>query len=530
MNIHETDVLVIGGGAAGMWAALAARQEGCRVLLVSKTPLGISTCTYLSGGMFSVPTESNPPERHRERTLQTGKGINDPKLVQILSEEAADRVRELERLGIPGKWEKEGFYCLGKPPAWGAPLALGLAQACKHQGVLNLPWVVINRLGLEGGEVSGALAWDYREGKPMAFEAKATILATGGGGALYERHDNPLQMTGDGYVLAFHAGCRLRDMEFVQFLPPGLAEPGKPSMVIAPTLCDYGKVVNSLGEDIPEKYRLTARPLAVRSRDAFSLAIFQEEQNGREVFLDLRSLTEDRWPRDNMAQTQRGILTRQLRCQERPIRISPVCHHFMGGVAIDRDGRTEVPGLFAAGEVAGGVHGANRMGGNALSETAVFGYRAGKAAALKAKEEKRKGPSAAIHQGLKEFEKSLLLQEGEISFLEMKVALGKILWEKAGILRNGPGLKKALEEIYQLREERLPKLQVQNPREVLGRMEIENGLWVGEMIVRCALFREESRGAHFREDFPKSDDSKWKGNLFLQKSPEGMRLEFRPLD
>lgn len=530
MKIHEADVLVIGGGGAGMRAALAAREQGNEVLLVSKTPIGKANCTYLSGGMFSVPVGGVSKDNHLEKTIQTGKGINDPKLAQILSEEAEERVRELERFGLVGKWEKDGFYCLGKPPAWGAPFAEALAKACQTQGVALLPWIMVCELLVQEGRAVGALGFDFRDGKPIAFQARAVILANGGGGALYQRHDNPLQATGDGYALAFHAGCHLRDMEFVQFLPPGLAEPGKPPIIVAPTLCDVGKIINSEGEDILKKYNLTEKPVAVRSRDSFSLAIFQEELAGRRVFLDLRSLSEGDWPRDNMVQTQRGLLIRQLRCQEKPLGISPVCHHFMGGAVIDADGRTEIPGLFAAGEVVGGVHGANRMGGNALSETVVFGCRAGASAGRGLKEQRgKKEVEGQIGQRLSDFQKRIQRTGRGLPVRELKKSISQTLWEKAGILRDGPSLRLALEELLQWRKEKLPEVSVRNSKELLGKMEGENALWVGEMIIRSALMREESRGAHFRKDFPKSDDQKWKGNIFLQKSATGMQLEFRPL-
>jgi fumarate reductase (CoM/CoB) subunit A len=530
MNIQETDVLVVGGGGAGMRAALAAREQGCRVLLVSKTPIGKTTCTYLSGGMFSVAGKEMSKETHLERTLQAGKGINSRELVEILTEEAPERVRELEGFGLAGQWESERFYCLGKPPAWGAPLAGALAKACEGQGISLLPWVMIGQLLVQEGRVVGALGLDFRKGKPIAIQTRAMILANGGGSALYQRNDNPVRITGDGYALAFHAGCHLRDMEFVQFLPTGLAEPGKPPFIIATILCDYGKITNSAGENILEKYNITERPVAVRSRDSLSLAIFQEEKEGEKVFLDLRFLSEDDWPQEHMALSQRAFLLKHLSCSKKPLPISPLCHHFMGGVAIDSNGRTDMAGLFAAGEVSGGVHGANRMGGNALAEILVFGYRAGASAGRWVKtQEKQKGLEGCFGQELSAFQKKIQQGGSGPPARDLKKMVGKILWENAGILREEKGLRLALEGLLQMREESLPRVKVQNPKELLEKMEVENALWVGEMIIRSALMREESRGAHFRKDFSKSDDQKWKGNIFLQKSATGMQLGFLPL-
>ena len=530
MGIIETDILIIGGGGAGMRAALSAQERGAEVLLISKTPIAKSTCTYLSGGAFSLAVEGMSEEAHLKATLQAGRGINASNLMKILVGEALQRVHELERLGVVGEWRKGRFYCLGTPPAWGAPLARAMADAVKKKGISLLPWVIVSDLLIEEGRAVGALGFDFHRGKFLGLAAKAVILANGGGGALYQRHDNPVRITGDGYALAFHAGCPLRDMEFVQFIPSGLAEPGKHPILIAPSLCDAGRVVNSLGEDILKKYRITEKPVAVRSRDSFSQAIFMEEMEGREVFLDLRRVSEEEWPRDNMAHSQRDLLMRNFACLLKPIRISPMCHHFMGGVVADPKGMTEIPGLFAAGEVVGGVHGANRMGGNALVEVLVFGHRAGESAAGWAKERVRgKSAETLIHDRLRVLHGMATSSGKGLPPKAVRKMIGEILWKESGILRDRQGLEKALDSLRRIRQEMLPQMNAETPKETLEKMEVENALLVGEMITRCAIMREESRGAHFRKDFPKTDDKKWRGNIFLKKSGDGMSLEFRPL-
>jgi succinate dehydrogenase/fumarate reductase flavoprotein subunit len=405
-----------------------------------------------------------------------------------------------------------------------------MADAVKKKGISLLPWVMVSELLIEEGRAVGALGFDFHRGKFLGFRAKAVILANGGGGALYQRHDNPVRITGDGYALAFHAGCQLRDMEFVQFIPPGVAEPGKPAILIAPSLCDAGRVINSPGEDILNKYQITEKPVAVRSRDLFSQAICMEEAEGREVFLDLRGVSEEEWPGDNMARSQRGLLTRNLSCSRKPIRISPMCHHFMGGVVADPKGMTEIPGLFAAGEVVGGVHGANRMGGNALDEVLVFGHRAGESAAEWAKERVREKGAGTLIQARLRILQGMATSSGK--GLPPKAArkmIGEILWKETGILRDRQGLENALDSLRRIGQETLPQITAGTPKETLEKMEVENALLVGEMITRCAIMREESRGAHFRKDFPKTDDPKWRGNIFLKKTGEGMSLNFHPL-
>jgi succinate dehydrogenase/fumarate reductase flavoprotein subunit len=364
----------------------------------------------------------------------------------------------------------------------------------------------------------------------MGFAAKAVILANGGGGALYPRNDNPVRATGDGYALAYHAGCKLRDLEFVQFIPEGLAEPKRPGYLLAPTFADAGLVVNSRGEDVLKKYRIFDRPVAVRCRDIFSQAIAWEEKDGREVYLDLRALTEETWPKDNMARSQWDLLRRNLSCQERKLRISPTCHFFMGGVAADLKGDTGIPGLFAVGEVAGGLHGANRMGGNALSEVFVFGYRAGKIAGQQVRGMSRgEGDRRRVEQQGREAFENLRYSSSGTPPRELRRKFGKTLWESAGIIRDRRSLLGALTAFRQMEKEELPAARVSTPKEMLEKMEMKGALLVGEMIARSALLREETRGAHCREDFPEADDTRWKGNIFLRNEKGKMALEFRPL-
>ncbi len=528
MEMIKTEVLVVGGGGAGLRAAMAAGENGAQVHIVSKTPIGKSTCTYLSAGGFTLSVGGLSKEDHLQATLQSGKGINNREFVKILVEEATERVQELERLGLVGEWGKGRFFVTGKPPCWGAPLTKLLAEAVKKRGVSDLPWITICKIVLQGGRAVGALGYDYRAGKMIAFLTKAIILANGGGAALYQRHDNPVRMTGDGYALAYDAGCSLRDMEFVQFMPPGLAEPGRPTILIAGSLCEVGRVINSSGEEVLRKYQITDRPVIIKARDTFSLAIFREEMQGQHVFLDLRSLSEADWPRDNVTQSQRPYLTKNLSCRDKPIRISPMCHHFMGGVTIDQHGETEIPGLFAAGEVAGGVHGANRLGGNALDEILVFGRRAGLAAAEWAKNHGwLDNVATLLQQEMKTFAGKKLAASIGLPPRKVRQSLAEILWREGGILRNGKALEGALATIRHMQAENLPRAKTETPKEMLEKMESENAFLVAEMILRSALMREESRGAHFRSDFPTMNDQKWKGNIFIKKSGQGMQLEFR---
>jgi len=530
VEVLETDVLVIGGGGAGMRAALAAREEGSGVVLVSKTPIGKSTCTQLSGGAFSVTSQGFSREKHYELSFLTGRGLNQIEFLQALVDEAPLRIRELESFGLRGEWGAGRYITRGKAPVWGDPIVEVLKQTAQKRGVLLHPWIMIFDLIYDDGKIIGALGFNLRSGKQIGFCARAVVLANGGGGALYSKTDNPVRTTGDGYSLAYKAGCALRDMEFVQFIPIGLAVPGKPANLLAPSLADAGKVLNSQGEDILRKYRILEKPVAVRCRDTFSRAVVFEERAGEKVYLDLRHLTESNWPGDHMAQSQREMLTRIFSCGEEPLRISPVCHFFMGGIAITINGETGVPGLFAAGEVVGGVHGANRMGGNALSEIFVFGYRTGKTAGQWAQDasSNQSAPKRVQEFAAQRAEKFRCTFTGTPPS-ELRKRFGKILWERVGILRDQRGLTQFLEEAEQMEREEIPAVRRSTAREILERLEIENALHVGKMIARSALLREESRGAHHREDFPETDDTRWKGNIFLKSEKGQMKLEFRTL-
>ena len=530
MEIIKTDVLIIGGGGAGMRAALAAREKELEVLLVSKTPIGKSTCSYLSGGAFALAMEGFSKETHFKLTVQDGKGVNELEMVKVLVEEAPMRLRELEEMGLRGEWRKGLFSCLGKAPSWGAPLTEALSDAVRERGISEKPWVVIFDLLVEEGKVIGALGFEFRKGVPVAFLSRATLLANGGGGAIYPRSDNPVRATGDGYALAFQVGCRLRDMEFVQFIPLILAEPGSPPLLLAPPLADAGKVMNSSGEDVLAKYQIVDKPVAVRCRDSFSQAILREEEQGEKVFLDLRSLGEKGWPKNNMSMSQMPMLRDRFSCFQRPLRISPGAHFFAGGVSTDPEGKTEIPGLYAAGEVVGGLHGANRMGGNALSEAIVFGYRAGVSSAEWALAGKKPGESKALIQSRWEaFQKKWKSNGKGFTPKALRKRMGEVLWNHGGVLREEDGLQSGLREIGRMKSADLPWASSETPKGILEKVEVDHGLWVSEMILRSALLRQESRGAHFRKDYPFTDDRKWKGNIFLKKSREGMSLSFSPL-
>ena len=513
------DVLVVGSGAAGLRAAISAKKKELNVCVISKQAPGKATCTILSAGVFAATEENKSLDNHLGRTLQAGRGINQRELVKVLVEEGPMRLKELKKWGVNAEFHRGYLFCKGRAPYRGREIVQCLLTKNKALGTRFVSGQLVAELKpLEGA--FGVLAFSPRANKWLAMCAKAVILSTGGAGALYLRHDNPKRMLGDGYVLALKAGAALQDLEFAQFYPLGLAEPGLPAFLVPPNIADDGRLYNSCGEDILKKYKILERPAAERARDKLSQALFIEiYKKKREVFLDLTEVSKLKWHENPFSATTLPILGERYRANHRPVRVAPMAHHTMGGVCIDAYGTTSVPGLFAAGEVTGGLHGANRMGGNALTETLVFGARAGEAAAVWAKDSNSE-PKTEIFKDA-EIEKFASVQKtARSNSAELMANLSEIIWKEAGIIRNQRGLELTLNAVNTISKEILQS-PIGNPLDVQRRIEILLGAQAASLIIQAALKRKESRGAHFREDFMEQDDDNWQGHLQVKLSRNG---------
>lgn len=507
-------VVVIGGGGAGLVAALEARQAGAEVLLLNKS-LGASSCTSLSFGAFRVARSVPDREEHFTQTLVAGKFLNDRKLLKILVDEAFDRVQNLEKYGVPLLHESPFFYVLGTAPFYGLKMTNPLQKATKELKVTSMEQTVALDLLKFQNTVCGVLAYDANQDALLVISARSVVLATGGAGALYPLHDNSPRTTGDGFALAARAGAVLRDMEFVQFYPLGLVEGSIFRCIVPPFLGDHAPIRNALGEDILVKYQIQERPAAVMARDSLSQAMFREIKEGRGfgpyLEFDLTKVPEKEWDQNPQVHHYKKILLEKYPGLKRPLKIAPVCHHFMGGVVIDENCRTSLPGLFAAGEVTGGVHGANRMGGNALSECVVFGALAGHQASQYAAWTRR----YPVETCKIEKAKRLLAQwrgkgpDSPKSSQEFKKHLAQIMFAKVGIIRNGEQLERAQKEVESLDEEAQTAMGCQGPREIIEVIELKNLITTARMVIRGALLRTESRGSHCREDYPETDNQRW---------------------
>jgi len=513
------DILIIGSGAAGLRAAISARQKGLDVCVISKQAPGKATCTILSAGVFAATKAGSSPDSHLKRTLQAGRGINQQDLVEVLVEDAPQRLKELKKWGINADFQRGYLYCKGRAPYLGKEIVRCLLAINETLGTRFIAGQLVAELKpLEG--FIGVLAFSPGTGKSLSIGAKAVILCTGGAGALYLRHDNPKRMFGDGYALALKAGAVLQDMEFVQFYPVGLAEPGLPGFLIPPRLADHGQLYNTRGEDILKKYDILERPAAERARDQLSQALFTEIYKRDEaVFLDLRKVSSLEWHEDPFSASTYPILGERYGAIDRPVRVAPMAHHTMGGVCIDTNGATSVPGIFAAGEVTGGLHGANRMGGNALTETLVFGARAGEASAAWAKHNGNV-PTAKLFQDAEVENFASALKTAEPNPSRFMAHLSHTLWKEAGIIRNRQGLEHALNTVKTI-STKILQTDTGDQLEGQPKTEILFGARVAALIIQAALKREESRGAHFREDFADQDDKNWRGHLQVKQSGDG---------
>ncbi|MHB1421178.1 MAG: FAD-binding protein [Bacillota bacterium] len=515
----ETDVLVIGSGGAGMLAAITAFESGKKVLIVSKAPLGTASCTVLSNGAFRSEAGGFSREDHIRTTLRNGLGLNEPAMVEILAAESAENIKGLARFGVTIKERKGGYYCEGgRPQITGAAFTAPLARYIKTLGIPVLPKALVWELLVGDGRVAGAWGFDQDKAEFFCVDAAAVVLATGGAGGLFSRTDNPSSITGDGYALALRTGLGLADMEFVQFYPVSNADPGAPEKFIKPVVVELGRILNSRYEDIVEKHCITRRPLAIQSRDALSRAICLEVLEGRGVnggvLLDLRQVDEAAWLRggglfgDPKPLSTRDSLEQAYQISQLPMMVLPTCHFFMGGIPTDAGHRTEIAGLFAAGEVTAGLHGANRLGGNALSETVVFGIRAGRAAAqwagrlipVPGEREQAERKAAAL---VAEFSGD---KKDSVPIYMIRKHLRELMWREAGVLRNDVGLAEAWVKVKEMAVTPVA-VNMKDPRQVVAALELKNMIITAHAVIASAISRTESRGSHYRLDYPQQDDA-----------------------
>ena len=543
MEKVNTDILIIGGGLAAMMAALEAAGSSLSVLMVSKGAVGNSGATLMAYANFAAvlpegEEKGDTISAHAEETCAAGAHINDPDLVRALAANAPGDLMLLERLGL-NFIKREGRFDLRKPPGHlrprtvftvnpgypihirGKSITAPLRERVMERSIPLMEGVGIVKLVAENGRIAGALGVRRNSGEMVAVECRAVILAGGGGGFLYEKNTNPGGITGDSYALAMEAGCPLRDMEFVQFFPCVHLESPR-ILISSPILSDGAVLRNKDGERFMARYEPERMELA--TRDAVSQAIYREIRQGGGinggVYLDItgvpRELLAFRFPDLIAAFKRRGI---DLHTQ--PILVAPAAHFFMGGVAIDPACRTAVDGLYVAGEASGGIHGANRLSGNGLSDALVFGRIAGQSAVRYAGE--REGvtaPDEAFRPAAGQSGPAV----GRERIQALRVALKKTMWDEVGIVRRGAGLAEALARM-EAWQKALEEGQPERPEDRGAFFEARSMLLASRAVASAALFREESRGAHFRDDFPDTK-AEWVKSVYTRLEGGQIRSSF----
>jgi len=557
----ECDVLVVGAGGAGMRAAIAAAEAGCAVTVVGKSLLGKAHTVMAEGGIAAGIGNVDPQdswEVHFADTMLGGKLINNWRMVELYAHEVIDRVLELERWGGIFDRTEDGLIMQRAFGAhsWkrlahvGDRTGLELIRTCQDK-MVHTPGVsvcmeyTLSTLLRSGDRVCGAFGYDRNTGRFVAFKAGAVVLASGGWGRMYRCTSNSWECSGDGAAMAYRAGADLLDMEFVQFHPTGMIwPPGARGILVTEAVRGEGGLLyNSEGSRFMLDYDPVKKELS--SRDVVARSIYKEVQAGRGTphggaYLDVRHLGADYVKRKLPSMYEQFHALASIDITSQPMEVGPTIHYTMGGIRVDAEtAATTVPGLYAAGEAAGGLHGANRLGGNSLGDILVFGRRAGEAAAEFAH---ASGSAPAIDEAQVAAEQADLLRPlagdanaagtGENPY-KLHEELQGVMQDDAGIGRSDESLKRALSGILGLRERssrmRVGGGRVLNPGWHTCR-DIENMLVVSEAIVRGAIERRESRGSQWRFDHLEQEVEFGKINFVSRRDGDSMRVVSVPLD
>jgi succinate dehydrogenase flavoprotein subunit len=550
---HDYDVVVIGAGGAGLRAAIAAAEQGSRTAVVCKSLLGKAHTVMAEGGIAASFGNVAPEDNwqlHFQDTMFGGKYLNNSRMAELHAREAPERVQELEHWGAV--FDRTPDRKMAQRPfgghtyrrlvhigdRTGLELLRTLQDKAVHSGIDFWMEYVVTRLLADADRVCGAFAYRRSDGGFVVFGARAVVMATGGAGKAWKVTSNSWECTGDGHALGYDAGAELVDMEFVQFHPTGMVwPPGVSGLLVTEAVRGEGGILrNAEGERFMERY--DPKRLELSTRDVVARAIYTEVKEGRGtphggVYLDVSHLPEAAVKKKLPAMYAQFEELAGVDITEEPMEVGPTCHYFMGGLVVEPEtGATTVPGLFGAGECTGGMNGANRLGGNSLSDLLVFGRRAGEHAA-----------GHAAHAGapvLHDEEVDAAATEmtafldgpGEDPF-ELQAHLQQTMQDLVGIFRDAEGLAAAIVELDTL-EARAARARAPvagtawNPGWHLCR-DLHNMLTVAHAVTRAALLRGESRGAHSRLDLPASDE-RWGGrNIVVRKGAGGMELEPRPV-
>ncbi|MGB2695000.1 MAG: FAD-binding protein [Dehalococcoidia bacterium] len=553
MAVFEHDVLVIGAGLAGMRGALSAQAEGANVGMISKVHPVRSHSNAAQGGINAALNEGDSWEEHAFDTVKGSDYLADQDSVEVLCREAGAELIALERMGVIFNREESGalgprmFGGASKARAYFVGDITGQAilhvmyeQLMKAEGRGHTPlrlyeeWFV-TKLITDGGQCHGALAIEIRTGELHAILAKATLIATGGLGRTYEPSTNALICTGDGISLGWRAGAPVMDMEMVQHHPTTLK--GSGVLITEGARGEGAYLLNSEGDRFMKTYAPNAMELA--GRDVVSRAEQIEINEGRGVdgcvLLDMRHLDPEIIQQRLWQIREIGIDFQGVDIIKEPIPIRPGCHYIMGGVKTDVHGATVVPGLYAAGESACvSVHGGNRLGANSLLDTVIFGRRSGVAAMEYGRGiEMPSVPNSVIEDEKRRIQQLLDRPKNGDRHAQIRWDMGVSMDKNVAVFRTGDGLQEQHAILQQLKE-RYASVPVEDKGKVfntdlLFALELEYLLDCAEQIVLCGIERKESRGSHYRLDYPERNDEEWLKHVLLTYTPEGIRTDYLPV-
>ena len=532
---HETDVLIVGGGAAGTMAAFECAQAGVSVIQATKGRATSGTTTVARGGFAAAMAPGDSPELHLQEILKYGGELIDPELARTWVYDIIDVVHDLRDWGAEFITDDEGGLDLKMFPSHTYPRALhhhdttgnmvtkvlskrlrGDARIGQH------PHVAIVDLITEDGRVSGAWGVDYSRGCLMVYAAREVILATGGGSGLFYVNDNPPQVTGDGYVLGFRAGAALLGIEMIDFQAMCCAPEELFGFAPHPTgFINAGAIfLNQEGEAFLKRYFPDTAEKSTRSE--VILAMAKEIHAGRAgltggIYMDATKVPMETIQKQ-IPHVYKTCLSRGIDITKTPLEVAPGSHTWLGGLEIDVNGKTRVPGLWAAGETGGGIHGGNRIGGSALSASLVYGRRAGKEVSAQVKASGRDAP--AVFGGIPETERAWLealieREEGPLQ-KDVRMRCRMLAHEKLGPIRDAGGCRYALEEYARIENEDILHMRLDDGartsektkgQELESALSVRNLALLGKLLATAALNREESRGAHFRLDYPETDEA-----------------------
>jgi succinate dehydrogenase / fumarate reductase flavoprotein subunit len=548
-EVREHDVLIIGAGGAGLRAAIEALAQGASVGVVCKSLLGKAHTVMAEGGIAAAMANVDPADNwkvHFRDTIRGGKFLNNWRMAQLHAQEAPDRVRELEQWGaLFDRTEKGeilqrafGGHTFKRLCHVGDRTGLELIRTLQDRGVQQgvdcYMECTVTRLLMEHGRFAGALAYWRENGRFIVFKAKAVVIATGGIGKAWTVTSNSWEYTGDGMALAYEAGAELMDMEFVQFHPTGMVwPPGVQGILVTEAVRGEGGILrNKLGQRFMEKY--DPKRMELSTRDVVARAIYTEVREGRGTehggaYLDISHKPAEYVKKKLPSMYHQFKELADVDITKEPMEVGPTCHYMMGGIRVEAEtGQSSMPGIFAAGEAAAGLHGANRLGGNSLSDLLVFGRRAGMAAAAHAKQ---KAYASLDNTQMQDAEKELLApfsNTGESPYAVHR-DLQTVMQSLVGIYRNAEDLARALSELQMLKA-RAAAASVEGSRmfnpgwHLMG--ELKSMLIISEAVTKSAMARTESRGAHSRIDYPDLDKS-WgqKHNIIVEEKGEMARRE-----